>query len=31
MKMLRALLTDSHLWFPLMILAAGVLLLWRLA
>jgi hypothetical protein len=28
---LRAILTDSHLWLPLLVLAGGVVLLLRLA
>jgi hypothetical protein len=27
---LRAILTDSHLWLPLLVLAAGIVLLLRL-
>lgn len=30
MRTLAAILTDSHLWFPLLVLAAGVALLLRL-
>jgi hypothetical protein len=29
--MLRAILTDSHLWLPLLVLASGILLLLHLA
>jgi hypothetical protein len=30
MRTLRAILTDSHLWVPLLVLVAGIVLLLRL-